>query len=300
VKVLMATDGSLNATIAVQTAARLLQPQNCEIDLLTVAPPFRRIPHSRGGRLRDAYERKILAETLRILEQARDAVRLNGLEARPVSEIGPPADVILRKMVDYDLTVIGAKGRDIQPHVGLGPVASRVVEHSGAPILVGRELVSDRGFRVLVPVDGSMASVRALEAASALFNLDIAEVTLIHIVETPWIHLGLPDEWLDEYELEDADQQPDAGFERELMREAESVIKKAYAALVSTHASIQTMISRGNPANEILSAAEEGQHDLIVLGATGATDLKHRLLGSVSTKVAWNADCSVFISSVAD
>ena len=67
------------------------------------------------------------------------------------------------------------------------------MEHAAAPILVGRELVSDKGFSALAAVDGSAASLRALKAATDLFNFEIAEITLLHVVETPWIHLGLED-----------------------------------------------------------------------------------------------------------
>jgi nucleotide-binding universal stress UspA family protein len=45
-----------------------------------------------------------------------------------------------------------------------------------------------------------------------------------------------------------------------------------------------------------LSEAERSQYDLVVVGASGARDLKHRMLGSVSARVAWDANCSVLIA----
>jgi nucleotide-binding universal stress UspA family protein len=59
--------------------------------------------------------------------------------------------------------------------------------------------------------------------------------------------------------------------------------------------SISTRVDEGNPANEILSEADRGQYDLVVVGATGSRDLKHSMLGSVSARIAWNAPCSVLI-----
>jgi len=58
-------------------------------------------------------------------------------------------------------------------------------------------------------------------------------------------------------------------------------------------ANIVTM--EGDPALEILSEAERGEYDLIVMGATGESDLKHQLLGGVSTKVAQAAPCSALV-----
>jgi nucleotide-binding universal stress UspA family protein len=56
------------------------------------------------------------------------------------------------------------------------------------------------------------------------------------------------------------------------------------------------IVAQGDPALEIVSEAERGEYDLIVLGATGASDLKHEMLGSFSTRVAQDAPCSVFVA----
>ncbi|MGH9764004.1 MAG: universal stress protein, partial [Blastocatellia bacterium] len=60
-------------------------------------------------------------------------------------------------------------------------------------------------------------------------------------------------------------------------------------------ATFETMIVEGNPGTEILGEAEMGEYDLVVIGASGVTDVKHNVLGSVSAKVAWAAPCSVLI-----
>jgi nucleotide-binding universal stress UspA family protein len=58
---------------------------------------------------------------------------------------------------------------------------------------------------------------------------------------------------------------------------------------------VTTVIAEGNPATEMLGQAEQDEYDLIVLGASGATDMKHRMLGSVSAKVTGQAPCSVAV-----
>ncbi|MBK5291472.1 MAG: hypothetical protein JJE04_07345 [Acidobacteriia bacterium] len=67
--------------------------------------------------------------------------------------------------VDFSVTVVGAKGRETKRDIGLGPVASRVVEHADGCILVGRELQSPSGFRALIAVDGSAAGYRTVATA---------------------------------------------------------------------------------------------------------------------------------------
>ena len=117
----------------------------------------------------------------------------------------------------------------------------------------------------------------------------------MHIVETPWVQLGLEREWPDRsnglFRREDTGGQID----QELRLEAEAVIEDARLQLERFSLSAEPVIKDGDPALEILSEAERGDYDLVVLGATGDAGLKHSLLGSVSTKVAQDAPCSVFI-----
>jgi nucleotide-binding universal stress UspA family protein len=291
VKVLIATDGSNEATTALRTAARLLSPIDRNLDILCVAPAY----HRRAERGRREYERRILSETTHILEQARSNLSSGAGTMNLLSEIGSPSAVIVDKAEDYDLTVVGPKGRGVTSNIGLGPVASRVVEHALAPVLVGKELRNEDGVRVLVAVDGSTASLHAVEALRSLFDLSSAEVCLMHVAETPWIQLGLEEDWTT-YSDEDKESSEAGVLAKELVREGKAVIEQARNLLRGHGVSVSTRIDEGNPANEILSEAERGQYDLVVVGATGNRDLKHRMLGSVSTKIAWDAPCSVLIA----
>jgi nucleotide-binding universal stress UspA family protein len=299
-KTLIATDGSKEAMTALCTASRLLRRSRNQVDLLCVAPALSSAPAEpgkrKGSRIREAYRRRIAAETDSVLAQAEKLLRDEGLEPKAFSEIGSPADVIVRLAGDYDVTVIGAAGRNHSAGAGLGSVASRVVEHARATVLVGRELTTSANrLRVLLALDGSLASRHALSAMTAYFEIGSAEITLIHVKETPWIHLGLDREWFDA-DGEAFDQaDPEILFEGELQREAEEVLEDAQARLAKHNYSVTPLIAEGNPATEILGEAESGQYDLIVLGAADAMDTKHNMLGSVSSRVAWQAPCSVAV-----
>jgi nucleotide-binding universal stress UspA family protein len=130
-------------------------------------------------------------------------------------------------------------------------------------------------------------------------DLEAAEMTLIHVMETPWIHLGLDREWFDFLGAADR-ADPEMQLERELRREAEVVVNNARRQLERAGLSAKAIIEEGDPALEILSEAESGEYDLIVIGATGESDLKHHMLGSVSTKVAQSAPGSVFVVKFAE
>lgn len=286
-RILMATDGSADAGIAVETAARLLKPEEREIQLLCVAPVL-------SGPHKSRYQRRLVDKAAEIVERARARLGPDAAHTQLRTACGSPAPAIVNAAPDFDLTVIGARTVKASGEAGLGPTARRVVEHATAPLLIGREMRSESGPRVLAAVDGSTASRSALETLADLFDLLAAEVTLMHVTETPWIHFGLETEWTT-YDDEEKERSDAGVLEKEMTREGQVMVEKARDILRPTGAALETLVEEGNPADEILSEAERGQYDLIVLGATGARDLKHSMLGSVSAKIAWNAPCSVLL-----
>jgi nucleotide-binding universal stress UspA family protein len=300
-RVLLTTDGSCGAAAAARTASRVLRSEDRQFDLLCVAPEYR--PRradwhdSQAGRL---YRQNILAETQRILAMAEVALKREGVEVEKHAHLGSPQDSIVRASAKYDVTVLGAQGRGVRSEAGLGPVVNHVLQHGAGPILIGRELHSDAGFRVLFAVDGSTASERALDAMTALLDLESAEVILMHVLETPWIHLGLEPEWLRFRDPVHDEIEPEVEWDREFRAEGAQVVEAVRDRLRPFHPATEVELAEGVPAYEILSAAEKRDCDLIVLGATGVTDLKHQLLGSVSYRVAWDAACSVLVVRATD
>ena len=290
-KVLMATDGSKQAARALSTACRILSSRDREIDLLSVSP---------GAGLKHGVHRaKLCRRATRIVEAARAALAAQGVSAKPIVQAGSPARALIAASRNYDVTVVGAQSRKNRNPVGLGPVTSRVAEHSNSTVLIARELHDDGALKILAPVDGSEASLLALDKLAALVDLSAADVTLVHVVETPWLHEGADQEWLGYEEEKEEEIDVQAQFEREFEAEGDEILEKARARL-PVRTAVTTLIYRGIPADEILGEVETGDYDLVAIGASGAVDLKHQILGSVSSKVAWNAPCSVLLVRRAD
>ena len=101
-KVLLATDGSDQATTAFRTASRLLRREDSEFDLLCVAPEFYFPKGQAGktakksGRMVEAYDRRIRTEARQHLINARATLAALGVEAGSRVEVGSPARVITR------------------------------------------------------------------------------------------------------------------------------------------------------------------------------------------------------------
>ena len=58
---------------------------------------------------------------------------------------------------------------------------------------------------------------------------------------------------------------------------------------------VEFKIVYGDPADELLKFAEKEKIDVIVIGSSGKGFIKRKLMGSVSSKVASYAKCSVYI-----
>lgn len=300
-KTLIAIDGSSESTAALRTASRLLRKQGNEVFVLCVVPEFSGPASGEGSdasreRVRLAYHRQIVKETELILDKGSRILAAEGIEASTITEFGSPAKTILRLTEQCDVTVVGATGKRDQSKAGIGPVASRIVEHGTGLVLVARELISENNWRVLLAVDSSASSSQALKAINRYFNPASLEVTVMNVVETPWVHFGL-DRKVFDYPGDAFDKvDPEIQMELGMEREAERVVESAERQLDGYVLSLKSIIREGNPGTEILGEAEGGDYDLIVLGAAGgSSDFKHRMLGSVSAKISSQAPCSVAV-----
>ncbi|MGZ8247271.1 universal stress protein [Methylomagnum sp.] len=133
---------------------------------------------------------------------------------------------------------------------------------------------------ILLAVDFSEHSERAVAKAQELARGDGAELSVIHVVEY------LP--------TLDSSFGPIAPFDAELTEQLIDSGRKRLGELadrlgVPDH---RRWIEMGSPKTEIIRIAEEQKADLIVLGSHGRHGLA-RLLGSTASSVIHHAGCDV-------
>lgn len=123
--------------------------------------------------------------------------------------------------------------------------------------------------RILVAIDFSESSSEAFEEGVRLARQLKATVLLAHVVET----VGAP---IDFTHIE-----PLGYLELKLGQELDRIAHSAREAglLVETH------LLKGDPAAEIIKAAEDLRCDLIVMGTHGRTGVTRLLMGSVTERV---------------
>jgi nucleotide-binding universal stress UspA family protein len=75
----------------------------------------------------------------------------------------------------------------------------------------------------------------------------------------------------------------------------EAVLRNAESSARSSGVDVESHARKGDPADALLSVAEENDADIVVVGNKGMTGARRFLLGSVPNKVAHHAPCSVLI-----
>ncbi|MEM1540375.1 MAG: universal stress protein [Candidatus Bathyarchaeia archaeon] len=150
--------------------------------------------------------------------------------------------------------------------------------------------------KILVPLDGSEHSLRALDIAIKIAKKFDGKITLIHVYSvsvrpiiapepstlTPAIPVMAPAEY---------------------SRVTEAVIEAGARILAQGKerardegVEVEAMLREGHVVHEIVKVAEEGRFDLIVMGARGISKIKELILGSVSDGVIRNAPCPVLVT----
>ncbi|WP_422485081.1 universal stress protein [Gudongella sp. DL1XJH-153] len=133
--------------------------------------------------------------------------------------------------------------------------------------------------KILVPIDGSECSMKALKRAEELGRFYEAELTLVTVIDSGrFISVDFKQDMIN--------SSIEAGQE---------VLQKATEALVDYPFGVKSTYRLGDIANEIITISEENNFDLIVMGSRGLGALTRVLLGGVSLKVVCHASCSVHV-----
>ncbi|NJC87720.1 MAG: universal stress protein [Desulfuromonas sp.] len=142
--------------------------------------------------------------------------------------------------------------------------------------------------KILVAIDGSPQSDKAAEEA-----IRLAAQSGIKLRSQVFAVLVLPSlkppSFTDFFPAKPPTEEPDWQEKRDRLF---YVVEKAAG---EAGVAMESLILYGDPAEELMHFAKEKGCDVIVIGSSGKGKVKRTVLGSVSTKVALQAQCSVYI-----
>jgi nucleotide-binding universal stress UspA family protein len=186
---------------------------------------------------------------------------------------------------NIDLIIMGTHGRTGLRHLLSGSVAENVVRHASCPVMTVRACKEPAEvapyFDILVPVDFSPYSQKALRYGRTLAQAFEANLHLLHVLDQPIhpAHYGLGDDLLMRLNPE---------VQRRSQEEMERLVSQLGAEV-----KCQTHVREGRAYSEIVRFVQEEECDLVVMGTHGLSGLEHFLLGGTTEKVMRHASCPV-------
>lgn len=150
--------------------------------------------------------------------------------------------------------------------------------------------------KILVPLDGSEHSLKALNVAIQIAKKFEAKLTLIHVYSVTIRPIIMPEPTTLTPPGVPIMTPLEISKVAEAAREVGNRIlgdgeEKAKAEGVQ----VEKILAEGHVVQEIIRAAKEGNYDLIVIGARGISRVREMLLGSVTDGVIHHVSCPVLV-----
>ena len=227
--------------------------------------------------------------------------------AETVTRPGSPAEVLIDEAdsLNADLLVVGSVGMSGARRFLLGSVPNKVSHHANCDLLIVKTNPPPREIgtyhSILVGTDGSPTAMQAVEKTAQLAaGLDISPTVVCvyePLTEEELDQLRRPGDALSQWNAprKVADMPEEFKWRISGAAQAEDVLERAAerAAKVGVDAEVRAI--RGNPAEKLIEAAEEGEFDLIVVGSVGMSGPKRFMLGNVPHRISHHAPTDVLI-----
>jgi universal stress protein A len=171
------------------------------------------------------------------------------------------------------------------PKVRIKPLARSMLSSSTERTRArGRTAMTESLNRILVPIDFSAHSEKAIRYATTLANKFGARLSLLHVIEDPFVTGA----WQAEVFVPNIPE-----LLNDLIKAAQAHMAEHKKHLTAHGFLVETVVITGRPASAIVEQASAGRFDLIVMGTHGRTRLSHALLGSVAERVVQKSACPV-------
>lgn len=291
-KILFPTDFSKCSEQALAHAVFLAEKYEAEIYVLHVITIFEDQPSIVSNEIAETKEmvKKLEDVAEKQLNKILDSHSSNDIKITTEIKRGlsaAPAILEYASENKIDLIIMGTHGRRGLGHLLLGSAAEEVVRLAPCPLFTIRELKDPKPVmhvnNILVPIDFSNYSEKALAYASEIAQSYNAQLQVLHIIEET-MHPAFSVTGKSSI----FDLVPD------IKDDSRKRAEKMLSNFVSDRVKSKIFIQGGRAANDIIKFAKENSTDLIVIATHGLTGLEHMLLGSVTEKVVRMAHCPVF------
>ncbi len=280
-KIAVLLDGSVYAAQALPVAKRISRATGASMTLLSGVKSYSHGPLEQFNA--DLAAREIYLDSM--IEQ----LNAEGFVVDKAVRRGSIAEVT-KAFVDLagiDLVITTTRGKSGEKHWMSGGVSSKLMMRLNIPVfLVQGDQPKDLGRkpeRMLVALDGSIASEKVLPYARALGQVYGSEITLLSVPQIP----------------ETEKYRAPADVVENLRVEAEAKMKNfldaVARALKKDGLKVSTLVKGSRPATTIVETAEEKDYSLILLTSNGRGTFDRMIMGADSERVVGSTNRCVLM-----
>jgi len=280
-KIAVLLDGSVYAAQALPAAKRICRATGASMTLLSGVKSYSHGPQEQFNA--DLAAREIYLDSM--IEQ----LKADGFEVNKAVRRGSIAEVTQAyvESAGIDLVVTTTRGKSGQKHWMSGGVSSKLMMKLNIPVfLVQGDQPKDLGRkpeRMLVALDGSIASEKVLPYARTLGQVYDSELTLLSVPQIP----------------ETDNYRAPADVVENLRAEAETKMKNFLDAVARSLEKdglrVSTLVKGSRPATTVVETAEEEDYGLIMLTSNGRGTFDRMIMGSDSERVVGSTNRCVLM-----
>ncbi len=258
-RILIATGGSEHSELALRFGSYLATRATVSPTIVTV--------------IKDEKDR---AKANDILDRAREVLGPEIVDVTAKVRVGHPAEEIIREAEegDHEVVLVGEKQHHgLVTRFVLGSTALRVVEHAPCPVIITKGIVRPL-HRILLCDSGAPESnlLRAFVDQFGRLVREEDEVTVLHVMSQLVGGPGADSQSLEATAESLIEQKSPEG----------EILERACEKLKEVELDAQPLIRHGLVVEEILAESEEGDYDLVVIGAHAGGGWRNILLDDLA------------------
>lgn len=271
-KVLVATDLSARSDRAVERAVLLARQTGAALTVLHVVDAD--LPRRIADRLRDDAH-VLIGDHLATLQDASalapDIKVVFGKDYKDIEDVA--------RKTGCELIVLGVHRNETR-ELFRGTTAERVIRSGGHPVLMVKTRPRSAYRRIMVGVDFSECSRRAIEFAAKLFPE--GEFHLVHAFDVPFKAFLTGD---------DSRREVSKSHQEEMGRLVDSSALRPILQAAPTR--LFQVLRQGAVRDVIHDQVDRLKPDLLVLGTHGRSGIEHAVMGSVAEDMLSHPPCDV-------
>jgi len=149
--------------------------------------------------------------------------------------------------------------------------------------------------KILVPLDGSEHSLKALDVAIQIAKKFGGKITLIHVFSVVGVPIMMPEPSVATPGVPVMTALEASKVVEIAQKVASRILDDGEQRVKTGKVKVDTLLKEGHTVEEIIRVAKEGDFELIVMGARGISRIREMLLGSVSDGVMHHVACPVLV-----